>query len=168
MFWVGSVLEKKPLQNQNCLKLLLWFESHTRQMDVWCFDAFGPVWSESSLSAWRKLGSLATHWVCSEDSDQIVRMPRLIWVLAGCTGYIVGFVMKWLIWSLHVFQQWSYIRTMDWWLWSIITIMILSFRTDRPWQTVQTQIRLLLEVQSDQGLWLFAIPSASFGCITLN
>ena len=27
-------------------------------------------------------------------------------------------------------------------------VMILSFRTDRPWQTVQTQIRL----QSDQGL----------------
>ena len=26
-----------------------------------------PVWSESSLSAWRKLGSLATHWVHSED-----------------------------------------------------------------------------------------------------
>ena len=30
--------------------------------------------------------------------------------------------------------------------------MILSFRTDRPGQTVQTQIRLLLEEQSDQGL----------------
>ena len=29
-----------------------------------------PVWSESSLSAWRKLGSLATHLVHSEDSDQ--------------------------------------------------------------------------------------------------
>ena len=28
----------------------------------------------------------------------------------------------------------------------------LSFRTDRPGQTVQTQIRLLLEEQSDQGL----------------
>ena len=26
-----------------------------------------PVWSESSLSAWRNLGSLATHWVHSED-----------------------------------------------------------------------------------------------------
>ena len=26
-----------------------------------------PVWSVSSLSAWRKLGSLATHWVHSED-----------------------------------------------------------------------------------------------------
>ena len=31
-------------------------------------------------------------------------------------------------------------------------VMILSFRTDRPGQTVQTQIRLLLEEQSDQGL----------------
>ena len=28
------------------------------------------VGSESSLSAWRKLGSLAIHWVHSEDSDQ--------------------------------------------------------------------------------------------------
>ena len=33
-----------------------------------------------------------------------------------------------------------------------ITVMILSFRTDRPGQTVQTQIRLLLEEQSNQGL----------------
>ena len=31
------------------------------------------------------------------------------------------------------------------------TVMILSFRTDRSGQTVQTQIRLLLEEQSDQG-----------------
>ena len=44
-----------------------------------------PVWPESSLSAWRKLGSLATHWAHSEDSDQTGRMPRLIWVFAGCT-----------------------------------------------------------------------------------
>ena len=44
-----------------------------------------PVWSESSLSAWRKLGSLATHWVHSEDSDQTGRMPRLIWVFAART-----------------------------------------------------------------------------------
>ena len=44
-----------------------------------------PVWSESSLSAWRKLGSLATHWAHSEDSDQTGWMPRLIWVFAGRT-----------------------------------------------------------------------------------
>ena len=28
-----------------------------------------PVWSETSLSAWWKLGSLVTHWAHSEDSD---------------------------------------------------------------------------------------------------
>ena len=44
-----------------------------------------PVWSESSLSAWRNLGSLSTHWVHSEDSDQTERMPRLIWVFTGRT-----------------------------------------------------------------------------------
>ena len=32
------------------------------------------------------------------------------------------------------------------------TVMILNFRTDRSGQTVQIQIRLLLEEQSDQGL----------------
>ena len=32
------------------------------------------------------------------------------------------------------------------------TVMIISFRTDVSGQTVQTQIRLLLEEQSDQSL----------------
>ena len=44
-----------------------------------------PVWTESSLGAWRKLRSLATHWAHSEDSDQTGRMPRLILVFTGCT-----------------------------------------------------------------------------------
>ena len=51
------------------------------------------VWSESSLSAWRKLGSLATQWARSVDSDhceQTVRMRRPIWVFAGRTGHFVG------------------------------------------------------------------------------
>ena len=56
-----------------------------------------PVWSESSLSAWRKLGSLATQWAQSEDSDQTGRMPRLIWVFAGRTCHFVGFVTMRLI-----------------------------------------------------------------------
>ena len=34
----------------------------------------------------------------------------------------------------------------------VTTVMILSFGRDRSGQTVQTQIRLLLEEQSDQGL----------------
>ena len=40
-----------------------------------------PVWSESSLSVWRNLGSLAAHWVHSENSDQTGWMPRLVWSL---------------------------------------------------------------------------------------
>ena len=39
------------------------------------------------------LGSLATHWVHSEDSDQI---PGLIWVFTRCKGHFVGFVVLWL------------------------------------------------------------------------
>ena len=52
-----------------------------------------PVWSESSLFAWRKLRSLATHWAHSEDSDQTGRMPRLIWVFAGCK--VILLVLSW-------------------------------------------------------------------------
>ena len=53
-----------------------------------------PVWSESSLSAWRNIGSSATHWAHCEDSDQIGWMTRLIWVFAGRKGHFVGFVMR--------------------------------------------------------------------------
>ena len=42
---------------------------------------------------------------------------------------------------------------------NVNTVMILSFRTDMAGQTMQTQIR---------GSTLFAIPSASFGLITLR
>ena len=48
-----------------------------------------PVWSESSLSAWRKLGSLATHYAHSEDSDQTV----LTWAFAGRTVTLL--VLSW-------------------------------------------------------------------------
>ena len=52
-----------------------------------------PVWSESSLSAWRKLGYLAIHWAHSKDSDQTGRMPRLIWVFAG--RIVILLVLSW-------------------------------------------------------------------------
>ena len=48
-----------------------------------------PVCSESSLSARRKLRSLATYWTHSEDSDQTGRMPRLIWVFAVRTATLL-------------------------------------------------------------------------------
>ena len=52
-----------------------------------------PVSSESSLSARRKLGPLATHWAHGEDSDQTWRMFRLIWVFAG-RSHFVGFIVR--------------------------------------------------------------------------
>ena len=69
-------------QIQEFVLIAQWYEPRhdtTNKMSV------RPVWSESSLSAWRKLGSLATHWAHSEDSDQTGRMPRLVWVFAGRT-----------------------------------------------------------------------------------
>ena len=55
------------------------------------------VWSECSLSALRKLGSLTSYWAHSKDSDQTGWMPRLIWVFAGRAGHFVGFYMLLLI-----------------------------------------------------------------------
>ena len=176
---------------------------------------------QSLLSTWRRLGSLATHWVHSEDSDQTVRMPRLIWVFVGCT--VILLVLSWGssyteleeasnreldIW-LHFITVYAHLEEqkphnarglflvwcVKYWLWAaectgwdkpqkIIafelkllgsisnynevmlrhfserrsTVMILSFWTDRSGQTVQTQIRLLLEEQSDQGLHCLQFP----------
>ena len=45
---------------------------------------------------------------------------------------------------------------------NLISVMFQSFRTDRSGQTVQTQIRLLLEEQSDQGLHCLQFPLLIF------
>ena len=56
-----------------------------------------PVWSESSLSAWRKLGSLATHWMHSEDwSDSGDAQADLS--LRRVHIHFVDFVMSRLKW----------------------------------------------------------------------
>ena len=65
---------------------------HVRQAKPQISLGIRPVWSESSLSARRKLGYLATNWAHSEDSDQTGWMPRLIWVFAERTCHFVGFV----------------------------------------------------------------------------
>ena len=46
-----------------------------------------PVWSESSLSAWREI---ATHWAHSEDSDQTGRMPE-----SSLGAQIILLVLSW-------------------------------------------------------------------------
>ena len=52
-----------------------------------------PGWSEPSLSAWRKLGSLASHWAHSKNFDHTGRIPRLILVFAGRTAILL--VLSW-------------------------------------------------------------------------
>ena len=60
-----------------------------------------PIRLASSLSAWRKLGSKATHKAHSEDSDRTGLMPRLIWVFNRRRCHFVRFVMLWLHYNLH-------------------------------------------------------------------
>ena len=58
LYWNMSHLMTKPT------------EWHVRPAKTQISLGIRPVWSESSLSAWRKFGSLATHWAHSKDSDQ--------------------------------------------------------------------------------------------------
>ena len=86
-----------------------------------------PVWSESSLSAWRKLRSLATHQAHSEDSDQTGRMPRLIWVFTGRTVTLLvlswgGSYLKWICSELIL--QLLYTLSSPW-IWSPIALISL-------------------------------------------
>ena len=62
-----------------------------------------PVWSVSSLSAWRKLGSFATHWAHSEywpDWADAKADLSLRWA----HSHFVGFFMSRLMYTL---QWWS-------------------------------------------------------------
>ena len=103
------------------IKLTKW---HVRPAKTQISLGIRPVWSESSLFAWRKLGSLATHWSHSEDADQTGWMPRLIWVFAGRTDHFVGFVMRWLIcvwWPMHTTQD-LLLKDPFMQIWSIYTL----------------------------------------------
>ena len=61
-----------------------------------------PVWSESSLSAWRKLGSLPTHWAPSEDSDAQSDLS-----LRWAHSHFVCFVMSRLLYRYACFYVWT-------------------------------------------------------------
>ena len=116
-----------------------------------------PVWSVFAVRM-KKYWDLsypliAEQWLRSDP-------PRLTWAFAGRTSFCWFCHAAAQIWDmlhkvlgLHCvsvpyfeIQYWNTIMT-----YIVYTIMILSFQTDMPGQTVQTQIRLL-EEQSDQGL----------------
>ena len=52
-----------------------------------------PVWSETSLSAWWKLGSIATHRAHSEDFGQTGRIPSWSESLLGAQSFFL--VLSW-------------------------------------------------------------------------
>ena len=67
------------------LLFLIWAALWQNQQNGMCAQrrlrsAWASVQSDqSSLFAWRKLGSLATHWAHGEDSDQTGRIIRPVW-----------------------------------------------------------------------------------------
>ena len=75
--WTGSLLCKlneREEKSAHVMWNIIWAASwqtptrwHVRPAKILISLGIRPVWSESSMSAWWKLGSLATHWVHSED-----------------------------------------------------------------------------------------------------
>ena len=85
---------------------------------------------QSSLSARRNLGDLATRWAHSEDSDQTGRMPRLS-CLRWAHTHFVGFVMSWLNYNyMYVYKMKmesgekmdSFWWNISWFVWSFMKV----------------------------------------------
>ena len=71
-----------------------------------------PVWSESWLSLWRNLGTLATHWVHSKDwSDWADAQADLS--LRWAHSHFVGFIMRWLKYTFWVSAQFTLQLSID-------------------------------------------------------
>ena len=65
-----------------------------------------PVWSESSLCAqWIAKDTSFLH-ADSEDSGQTGRMPRLIWVFAGCTVTLLVLSCRGLYFYCVIYRMW--------------------------------------------------------------
>ena len=118
-----------------------------------------PVWSESSLSAWRNLWSLATYWaLLSKDSDQNGQMPRLVWVFAGRTCHFVGFVMRWLT------------CTLLWWLQKQQRITCIQFiktvgEKDGMWGFAKHLVSLVSLIIKLINAWFYYHRTLKLQCI---
>ena len=93
LIWVCTIcqcsfygtLGTSELKWKSLLQKDLWAVTWQNQQNGMCAkrrlrSAWASVQYHPSLSTWRKLGSLATHWAHSKDSDLTGQMPRLIWV----------------------------------------------------------------------------------------
>ena len=107
-------------------------------------------------------------WASSEGSGETARMRRLAWTFAARIGEKYQIRLSQSIWSNLYYVQIKIKEKFHFKCCIVIyyssgelvkiysslssTVMILIFRTARSGQTVQTQIRLLLEEESDQGI----------------
>ena len=72
--------------NRHVTKPTKWLCAQRRLRSAW---ASAQSDQESSLSAWRKLGSLSTHWAQAKTLIRLGGMPRMNWVFAGRTCHLL-------------------------------------------------------------------------------
>ena len=93
------------MSQPNHIQSTTWATSWQNIQKDLCAQRRSAQSDQSSLSAWRKVGSLATQWAHGEDSDQTLWMHRQIWVFAGCTCHAVAqisFFLIWFKWEHHL------------------------------------------------------------------
>ena len=117
-----------------------------------------PLWSESLLSAWWKVESLATHKAHSEDSDQT----------RWRTDHFVGFVMRRLIcWFRRLTKLKLYENMSNW-------PLLLIVHNEGPIETWLRdgkflKLSLVLHHQTCQMLWwIWELTSAKINIFTRN
>ena len=76
--------------------------------------------------------------------------PLWVWRKIEYSVYLLHIYFLWI--HIYIRENLNVIKNKDWSWNEGYTVIILNIGTDRSEQTVQTQIRLLLMEQSDQGL----------------
>ena len=99
--WLGKMISEPPHDKTNKMTV----RAAKTQISL----GIRPVWSESSLSAWRKLGSLATHWAHSEYpgwSELSLGAHSFCW-FCHVVAHVVSFARLYSVW-------WNLPKTVCW------------------------------------------------------
>ena len=132
---------------------------HVRPVKTQISRGIRPVWSESSLCAWRKLGSLTTHWAHSKDwSDWADAKPDLS--LRWAHSHFVGFVMRrlkylWQLTSLRLFSSVFCLSS------SLSSLFRLQFETLEEISVVAVRLKPLSLVPESLSLTPLILPSTT-------
>ena len=88
--WFDKIRSKSRWRRSISISISTFEPPHDKTNKMACAPSIRPVWSESSLSAWKHLGPLATLWAHSEDSDQTGRTV-ILFVLSWGSSFWEGF-----------------------------------------------------------------------------